>query len=137
MCGHCARQAVDVHAAASHLQQHACGRARSRAHVVGVRLQRWLFRISHCGFAALLLCHATTYAAPALATTPMDGAEFSAAEASARQASEADFHNMRGNTFLLTNGNNFANDQNKAAAIKTDGAEAVYGAAQMLPDVRA
>jgi len=49
-------------------------------------------------FAALLLCHATTYAAPVLATTPMDGAEFMAAVESARQASDfraADFHSSK------------------------------------------
>ena len=85
-----------------------------------------------CGrFAALLLCHATTYAAPVLATTPMDGAEFSVAVESARQASEADFRTMRNSTLLLANDNNVAHGHNKDAAFKTGGVEAKHGAAQM------
>ena len=89
-------------------------------------------------FATLLLCHAATYAAPVLATTPMDGAEFiyggRGERQSARQASEADFRNMRGSTFFFTMDNNVAHGQNKVAATKTGGAEAVHGAAQMPPD---
>ena len=52
-------------------------------------------------FAAPLLCHAMTYAAPAMATTPMEGAVFSAAIESVRQTQQDDFNSMRSNTFLV------------------------------------
>ena len=46
-------------------------------------------------FAGPLLCHEMTYAAPAMATIPMEGAVVSAAMESVRQAQQDDFNSMR------------------------------------------
>ena len=87
-------------------------------------------------FAASLLCHATTYAALALAITPMEGAVISAAMESVRQAQQQDLNSMRSNTFLVEYDNNVGYCQNKAGAIKTGGDNAVHRNAQIQQDER-
>ena len=88
-------------------------------------------------FAALVLSHATTSAAPVLAMTPMGGAAFSTARESVRHVQRADFNSMRSNTFLANCDNNVGQGQNKAEVMKTGGANAAQGNDQIQPDARA
>ena len=84
-------------------------------------------------FAASLLCHATTYAALALAITPMEGAVISAAIGERATGAATRFQQ---HAFLVEYDNNVGYCQNKAVAIKTGGDNAVHRNAQIQQDER-